>query len=422
MFTRQEGYLEYTFEGEHKVGYFHRIRGSESILVSSINWDEVFVPTLKWVINSVLGLVILSILASVAFMTVFDRRYVKPVKLLKERLAALLGGRSVENAPNTYPNKEFLEIAGSIEALTKRILSQKTEELNAILESSSDGILVLDRNNRILHYNMRFLALWGLAEGGAYQTFADLGLQQRMMDERDCGRISEHTDETGLCYLKSGIILERYVRLLSKQEHIDGILCVFRDVTQKVKKEEKLKEIANTDFLTGLNNRRYFSFLAALEFRKAMEDAEPLSLLLIDIDNFKSINDTFGHDVGDQALKTFAEHLRQCSRSSDVLCRYGGEEFCVLLPETDLVTANQIAERVRLHFERMSLNHEGRPVAWTISIGVALLNPQVRSVDMLIKHADIACYQAKQNGRNCVMSFSGQGQCANTVTDTETEE
>ncbi|MFH1879697.1 MAG: diguanylate cyclase, partial [Bacillota bacterium] len=387
--------------------YFHHITGSDSILVSSVDRSDVFVPALSGVIDIVLGLLLLSVLTSVAFMTLFDRRYVRPVKALKARVAALLEGKSIADDPGTYPNREFLEIAGSMEGLTQRILSQKTEELNAILESSSDGILVLDYNDRILHYNTRFLILWGLAKNAAYQTFGDLELHKRLLEETACPHPSKQTQGTEIFYLKSGVILERHTKVLTGQGHIDGILCVFGDVTQKMKKEELLKEIANTDFLTGLNNRRYFTFLAAREFRRAAESREPLALLMIDIDNFKLINDTYGHDIGDRALKTSSMHLRHCSRQSDILGRYGGEEFTVLLPQTDVDMAVRIAERVRGHFENAAIEHKGSRISWTISIGVANLDGRVSSVKTLIKQADVACYMAKQNGRNCVKSYTG---------------
>ena len=128
----------------------------------------------------------------------------------------------------THPNKEFAEITESIEALTKKVLSQKTEELNAILESSSDGILVLDHNDRILHYNRQFLLLWGIPTGKKYTDFAGLNLKQYIVDATAYNHPIDQTPEVEIHYLKSGIILERYTQLLSEREHIDGILCVFR--------------------------------------------------------------------------------------------------------------------------------------------------------------------------------------------------
>lgn len=406
MFQNDEGYIEYTFQGQKRVAYFHHLENSDNTLVSATNRSEVIQPAFLVVLRVLLVLVLLSIVMSLVLMMVFDRRYVAPVKSLKMRLSALLGGHSVAGTTQTYPNYEFSEIADSMEGLTKRTLNQKAEELNAILESSSDGILVLDRNNRILHHNAQLFTLWGISKNGDYQTYEDLNLPKRMLNEHESVPPAAQGTETELCYLKSGIILERYTRMLTERRHIDGILCVYRDATQKVKKEEQLREIANTDFLTGLNNRRYFTFLAAREFRRAQEAEETLALLLLDIDGFKRINDTYGHDVGDRALRAFAMHLRQCSRRSDILGRYGGEEFCVLLPQTGRELAVQIAQRVRGHFETTAIDYKGSKISWTVSIGVALNSAAIPSVEALIKHADVACYAAKQHGRNRVESYT----------------
>jgi len=408
LFLEPEGYIEYTHEGERRIAYYHYLDHSDSVLVSAVNRRDVITPAVIVLLQVLLGLLLLSVLMSTVLMTLFDHRYVKPVKSLKNRLAALLTGETTNSQKLSYPNEEFSEIADSIEGLTQSTMNRKAEELSAVLESSNDGILVLDRNDRVLHYNTRLLTLWGLAEKNVYNAYGDLGFDQRVITTEGCSHPSAQVTETQLCYLKSGTILERYIRTLIQREHIDGILCVYRDVTEKIRKEEQLREIANTDFLTGLNNRRYFAFLAAREFNRARESDEILALLMIDIDHFKNINDTYGHDIGDKALQAFAVHLRRCSRRSDVLGRYGGEEFCVLLPLTNMELAEQIAERVRMHYEKTVIRNNGQKISWTVSIGVAISGKTVTSVETLIKHADIACYAAKQHGRNRVMTYSGK--------------
>jgi len=408
MLLNTDEFVEYTFHDERRIACSQYLANTNSILVSSISRSDAIQPAYEVVRNVLLGLVVMSVLMSALFMTVFDYRYAMPVKSLKVRLAALLGGASIPEAEQPYPNHEFSEIAESMEKLTQHTMNRKAEELNAILESSSDGILVLDRNDHILHYNAQLLKLWGLPETGTYQTYGDLNLSHYTLMETENVHPSRQQSETEYCYLKSGVILERYTRVLTEREDINGLVCVYRDATQKVKKEEQLKEIANTDFLTGLSNRRYFTFQSAREFRKARETDAPLALLLLDIDDFKRINDTYGHDVGDRALKAFAMHLRQCSRRSDILGRYGGEEFCVLLPYTQLDVAKQIAERIRGHFETTAIDHKGSRISWTVSIGVAINSENVPSIETLIKHADIACYAAKQQGRNRVRTYPGE--------------
>ncbi|MBU1068640.1 diguanylate cyclase [Myxococcota bacterium] len=160
---------------------------------------------------------------------------------------------------------------------------------------------------------------------------------------------------------------------------------------------------ARTDFLTGLLNRR--AFLERLEGERSRElrDKKPIGLILTDIDFFKKVNDTFGHDAGDLVLKAFSECLEKNSRKYDFVGRHGGEEFLIALPETDIEIAKQVAERTRKMVEAMEVPHvEGKPpLKITASFGVAILEPDISdSIDSAIIRADHALYRAKTSGRN----------------------
>ncbi len=167
-------------------------------------------------------------------------------------------------------------------------------------------------------------------------------------------------------------------------------------------------EAAVTDQLTGLHNRRYMvGQLAALTARAAM-GGEPVAALLVDIDHFKKINDSFGHDAGDEVLQEFAVRLASNVRAIDLPCRYGGEEFVVVMPDTALEDAERIAERIRLHVAGTPFRvWDGREVLTvTISIGVAATLGAVDTPDALLKRADEALYEAKETGRNRVISHA----------------
>ena len=165
-------------------------------------------------------------------------------------------------------------------------------------------------------------------------------------------------------------------------------------------------ELAVTDQLTGLHNRRYMeSQLEALVRRAVVGGGDPVGLMVIDIDHFKKINDSFGHAVGDEVLREFAVRLASNVRAIDLPVRFGGEEFVVVMPETDLADAQRIAERIRLHVAGSPFRVMGGEelLTVTISIGVAASLPtddQAR----LIKRADEAMYEAKSNGRNRVIA------------------
>lgn len=165
-------------------------------------------------------------------------------------------------------------------------------------------------------------------------------------------------------------------------------------------------ELAVTDQLTGLHNRRYMvSQLEAL-VRRAGRGGEPVASLLIDIDHFKKINDGYGHDVGDEVLREFAVRLASNVRAVDLPCRYGGEEFVVVMPDTSIVDAERIAERIRLHVAGSPFRVMGGAelLSVTISIGVAATNGSGDKPEALLKRADEAVYEAKASGRNRVVA------------------
>ena len=165
-------------------------------------------------------------------------------------------------------------------------------------------------------------------------------------------------------------------------------------------------EAAVTDTLTGLHNRRYMTSQAGALVKRAVLGGDPVSALLVDIDHFKRINDTFGHDVGDEVLREFAVRLATNVRAIDLACRYGGEEFVVIMPDTQLKDALRIAERLRLHVSGTPFRVAGlaEPLTVTISVGVACTLGADDTQEALLKRADAAVYEAKAHGRNQVVS------------------
>ncbi len=162
-----------------------------------------------------------------------------------------------------------------------------------------------------------------------------------------------------------------------------------------------LHALAITDGLTGLNNHRHFQEQLEREFERAVRRAAPLSLILLDVDHFKSYNDQFGHPAGDEVLHIVAKILTNHARAVDFVARYGGEEFAVLLPTTDSDDARQVAERLRLAIAERAWPH--RPV--TVSLGIASLVPALMHHSHLLDQADRALYRSKACGRNCVTHF-----------------
>jgi len=167
-------------------------------------------------------------------------------------------------------------------------------------------------------------------------------------------------------------------------------------------------EAAVTDPLTGLHNRRYMTSQLDALVARAVRDGRPVSALLLDIDHFKKINDSFGHDAGDEVLREFAVRLASNVRAVDLPCRFGGEEFVVVMPETALEDAERIAERIRLHVSGAPFRVSGgkEVLSVTISIGVAATYGTADTPDHLLKRADEALYEAKASGRNRVIAHA----------------
>ena len=179
---------------------------------------------------------------------------------------------------------------------------------------------------------------------------------------------------------------------------------IIRDIDDKRNSTEEIIKASFNDHLTGLSNRRAFFEVAGLEFERWKKRPRPLSLLTIDADHFKNINDTYGHATGDVVLKHLSKILQDSVRSMDIVARVGGEEFCVLLPSIDLEGAVKIAERIRTSVADSLLEVDGKQIVYTVSIGVSEVDENVTGVDMLLKLADEALYLSKHKGRNCVSS------------------
>jgi len=180
------------------------------------------------------------------------------------------------------------------------------------------------------------------------------------------------------------------------------VYAVVHDTTRRREMEEVLRQLATRDALTGAGNRRQFLELAERELQRVRRYARPVTLLMLDIDHFKRINDTHGHPAGDEVLRALVACVGSSLRSTDVLGRMGGEEFAVLLPETGEESARQIAERIRSDVEHLVVRHHTLEMRLTISIGLAITRGAL-TLDELLKLADDALYEAKRTGRNRVV-------------------
>jgi len=189
----------------------------------------------------------------------------------------------------------------------------------------------------------------------------------------------------------------------------DGISGTMLDISERKRLEQQLAVAASTDFLTGIHNLRTFYDLASHEFRRFVRNGGNLSLIVIDLDYFKEINDNFGHAIGDEALRQLVRAVKENLRDQDIFARAGGDEFRILLPGTQTAGTALVAERIRIAVSQLSISSPRGSTTLTISAGICSCLPGDESLDEVTKRADAALYMAKAAGRNCIHpQFGGE--------------
>jgi len=191
--------------------------------------------------------------------------------------------------------------------------------------------------------------------------------------------------------------------LRDENQVIKYLYITVRDVTEIAIYEQKLIDMNMQDGLTGVFNRRFLEFRLRDEFERYKRYLKPFSLVMLDLDHFKAVNDNYGHLYGDYIPRSLSEQIRTMLRSTDLVARYGGEEFCCILPETNINQALGIAERCRAAVEGMVFEHQQVRARITISLGVAEMTVDIDAPAALIEKADQALYEAKHSGRNKVV-------------------
>ena len=214
----------------------------------------------------------------------------------------------------------------------------------------------------------------------------------------------EVADFSGQMVRKDGRVIDISISSHALFDHngeFAGVEGIYRDVTQRKNLERELQRLATTDMLTGMTNRRAFLDLAERTYAQARRQGASMCLLMLDLDHFKSVNDRFGHLEGDRVLVAFAQAVREQLRGSDTVGRLGGEEFCVLLPQTGTASATEVATRILEGTRAMRLaTITGETFGITVSIGLATLNDPDQSLHHLLDRADQSLYSAKRSGRD----------------------
>lgn len=326
----------------------------------------------------------------------------------------LKGAKRILRLINETLEQRVAERTRDLEKILEQ-LTQSESKYRYLFENMPDGYIAAEMGGRILMANPTAAQLLG------YDSVNELHQVNVVKD------IYADPDDRRVILQKLKINKSAFLyRLRVKQKdgeviHVEGnfrvreaedntpvvIEGVFRDITRQHHLENRLKQMASTDPLTGCLNRRAFFEQLEKAISRAKRYHQPLSLLAMDIDHFKSTNDTYGHPGGDAALQKFTLAVTDMLRTSDILGRLGGEEFAVILPVIDGDKAIEVAQRIRAAVAAMDIPHDGRTIRLTVSIGVTTLEVSGCDLSRILKDSDTALYEAKQQGRNRVVWRTG---------------
>lgn len=315
----------------------------------------------------------------------------------RERMALIVARLERQSRENARGDPENDELALSF-------------RLQTTLDTLPSPIFIKNREGRYIGCNKAFEAYLGLSRaqiiGRTVYGVAPHELAQvyEKADQELMQRGGTQSYEANVCYADGthhDVIFHKSVFRNAAGE-VDGISGTMLDISERKRLEQQLAVAASTDFLTGIHNLRTFYDLASHEFRRFVRSGGNLSLIVIDLDYFKEINDNFGHAIGDEALRQLVRAVKENLRDQDIFARAGGDEFRILLPGTQTAGAALVAERIRVAVGQLMIDSPRGNTTLTISAGICSCLPGDESLDDVTKRADAALYMAKAAGRNCI--------------------
>lgn len=305
----------------------------------------------------------------------------------------------------------FFVLVSDITELKKSELALKESRrfLEDLIEQSGALIFAKDKEGKYLLVNGMYEQstgrsrneVLGYTDFDLYPHAKAVALKRADQVVMQSGEVQRHEEVVGSHYF-----LTTKFPLWRGDGELNGVCGISVDITEQKENEKEIQRLANTDMLTNLATRRHFLDLAEIEISRGRRFHHYLSVLMLDIDKFKSVNDTYGHDVGDKVIASVGDLCRQWLREIDIAGRLGGEEFAILLPNTPSPLAQTVAERLRYQFENHSIVlSDGTSLKYTVSIGCVSSSDTALDIADLLKQADNNLYKAKQEGRNRVVAY-----------------
>ena len=294
----------------------------------------------------------------------------------------------------------------------QRSAAIKLEQAATVFEYSKEGIIVTDADNKIVSVNRSFVEITGYSPEeviGRNPNILSSGHQSRDFYEHMWSEIAETGSWQGEVWdrRKNGEVYPEALTII-RVKNVGGAvinyLAIFSDISERRLAQERIQQLAHYDVLTGLPNRVLFSDRLEQAMISAQRNHSKISLLFLDIDRFKQINDTLGHGVGDQLLQNVGQRLLECVREQDTVSRQGGDEFIVVLTDSGSEGAELVVEKIMQNITQPYIIDQ-HDLRITASIGIAVYPDHGQDCENLIKYADVAMYQAKESGRNCYLHF-----------------
>ncbi|MFC0271872.1 diguanylate cyclase [Metabacillus herbersteinensis] len=279
---------------------------------------------------------------------------------------------------------------------------------DTVFERMTEGIIVLNQNGAIVDYNHSVLnVIPKLSTHVIGKSIEDV-----LAGKEQLAKIISEQQECDYELSMGGAMIHYHIRfssLRNKNGSHKGQIITFVDVTERVYMQEKLKQLASIDGLTQVFNRTFFIKKSEDMFNVLMMEGGSVSVIMFDIDYFKKVNDTYGHEAGDSVLTHIASVAKNSLRSTDVIGRYGGEEFIICMPKTPLAQAYELADTIRMKVSESTTFSNNKIICVTASFGISSASftdgDYTHSIEDLMRQADQALYGAKKNGRNCVQLY-----------------
>ncbi|MEH6625804.1 MAG: diguanylate cyclase [Motiliproteus sp.] len=385
----------------HKChGSDHRVRG---VVKFTTTLDEVQHEISETRFQSVLVLLGATLLILSITGLLIRRTIVDPIERITGAMESVSRGNLSEQVP-VLGKDELSSMARSFNRMSSELqttytgLHQEQNKLTTVILSAQEGIIVTGPDGHVVLANPAAVRLLKknsqeIINAGFKRIFDDVSLMDEWLKN------SEFTMEPNLFEYHERMLSVSVSVIRDENSILIGSSALIRDITEQKNLEDELRTLSHTDGLTGLYNRRFMDETLIAETLRGYRYGQSLSVLMFDVDHFKKFNDNYGHDQGDEVLKAIAVQMRHTVRCHDFPCRYGGEEFLIILPNTTFEGAIVLAERLRKNIEDMRVDD----LKVTISVGVGNLEThRPKDAADFVSICDTALYQAKENGRNRV--------------------